>query len=97
MLALRVATVWCCRATVKVEDLFAYDEKTKAKFGSANVKRKGFAEAMQEIEESPDMEVGGGCSSSFVDVGLLEPGIFIEIAGTPLGNAVLCGRLSSLH
>ncbi|XP_043237786.1 PC4 and SFRS1-interacting protein-like isoform X1 [Amphibalanus amphitrite] len=44
-------------ATVKVEDLFAYNEKTKEKFGNVNVKRKGFLEAMQEIESSPDMDV----------------------------------------
>ncbi|XP_037082234.1 lens epithelium-derived growth factor-like [Pollicipes pollicipes] len=43
-------------ATVKVEDLFRYNAQSKEKYGSANLKRKGFADAMREIEESPDME-----------------------------------------
>ena len=40
-----------------MEDLFAYNAQTKEKYGNVNVKRKGFLEAMQEIEGSPDMEV----------------------------------------
>jgi len=55
-------------ATVKGEDIWAYTPETKAKFAPKNLKRKGYSEGLDQIENTPEIAPVEGEEYGFVDV-----------------------------
>jgi len=46
-------------ATVKKSEIWPYNEDNKAKFGPPNLKRKGYSEGLEQIENTPEIAPAG--------------------------------------
>jgi len=55
-------------ATVKGEDIWPYNQETKAKFAPKNIKRKGYSEGLDQIENTPEIAPVEGEDGDFVDM-----------------------------
>jgi len=55
-------------ATVKGEDIWPYNPETKAKFAPKNLKRKGYSEGLDQIENTPEIAPVEGEEYGYADV-----------------------------
>jgi len=55
-------------ATVKGEDIWAYNQESKAKFAPKNMKRKGYSEGLDQIENTPEIAPVEGEDGDLIDM-----------------------------